>query len=153
MSKEHDPDTGAPMSSEAQRAIRLLDIVDELDRVRHLIEAAMLCAGALPPKTPPAIDAVLAAASEKLEGACNELDQARPKSIFTNGPAATPCHRGPHRLTFAWRVPAGNIAWCGRCGHKCLSAMCEIICAPTRACLPARKCAPHGSTRPWQTRS
>ncbi|KAF0121455.1 MAG: site-specific recombinase DNA invertase Pin [Xanthobacteraceae bacterium] len=47
----------------------------------------------------------------------------------------------------------------GRCGHKMFVRykggrhMFAIICARMRACRHARKCAPHGSIRPWRTPS
>jgi hypothetical protein len=67
-------------------------IVDELDRVRNLIQAADLVAQTIPDGAP--LEAVLTVAEAKLTEARNALDEVRPKSFWTGKPDAANASRG-----------------------------------------------------------
>ena len=78
--------TPKPSKDPDETGVQFLKIVDELDRVRNLLQAASLIAQTDPDGDP--IEAVMRAAEERLTQARNDLDGARPKAFWTGKPAS-----------------------------------------------------------------
>ena len=69
----------AAAGGEAQRAIKLVQVVDELDNIRNLVDAAWMAASDLSSEGQGPMRTVLRIASEKLAAARNKLEAGRPR--------------------------------------------------------------------------